>query len=518
MRKRPTRTSSSKNRNSSFYDNPIGRSYTGKSPFNNRYEEPAPAPKPEAPRVVKPAPAPAPAPAPRPVVGESCNYLVNLNKKAPSMVAVGDTFSYDLQVMATCDVADVTVVDTLPAGASYVSSEPAGVQDAGKLTWKFATMARGETKAIRVTVKADKEGELVNCATVSAIPRVCVSTMVGKAQLAIRKTGPETAQLGQNVTYTVTVQNTGNTTAKNVVVTDPVPEGFSSATGQRELSFNVGDLAAGASKTMQVTLRADKRGKICNKAFAASSNAGKVDAEACTTIVQPGLKIEKKTDNAELLINRTAAYDIVVSNTGDVDLTGVVVTDTAAPETVIAAADGATVSGSSATWNVGTLRAGEKKNLTVKILSKVPGRFCDTASVTCAQGLKDSAQACTLWKGVTGVLLEMVDDPDPIQVGETSRYTIRVTNQGSTMDITDLNIVTTLPAELDVVPGTVSDGGVVNGKTITWPAVPRVAPKAFVVRTYTAKAVKAGDARSKVAITTSMRKEPIDKFESTTVY
>ena len=53
---------------------------------------------------------------------------------------------------------------------------------------------------------------------------------------------------------------------------------------------------------------------------------------------------------------------------------------------------------------------------------------------------------------------------------------------------------------------------------ITWPAVPRVAPKAFVVRTYVAKAVKAGDARSKVAITTSMRKEPIDKFESTTVY
>jgi hypothetical protein len=32
------------------------------------------------------------------------------------------------------------------------------------------------------------------------------------------------------------------------------------------------------------------------------------------------------------------------------------------------------------------------------------------------------------------------------------------------------------------------------------------------------KAVKAGDARSKVAITTSMRKEPIEKFESTTVY
>jgi uncharacterized repeat protein (TIGR01451 family) len=154
-----------------------------------------------------------------------------------------------------------------------VSSVPEAGHDANKLTWKLGNMARGETKAIKVTVKADKEGESASCATVSAVPRVCSSTMVGKAQLAIQKTGPAMAQLGANVTYNVTVQNTGNTTARNVVVTDPLAEGFSSPTGQKELSFNVGDLAAGASKTMQVVLKADKRGRLCNKALVASSNA-----------------------------------------------------------------------------------------------------------------------------------------------------------------------------------------------------------------------------------------------------
>jgi len=460
----------------------------------------------------------APSAPPARAVGESSHYLVNLLQKAPALVSVGDTFSSDLQVMATTDVADVTVVETIPTGASYVSSEPAAVQDGSKLTWKLGNMARDEAKAVKVTLQATNVGEMANCTTVSAIPRVCVSTMVGKPQLAIHKTGPEMAQLGQDVTYTVTVQNTGNTTARNVVVTDPVPEGFSSATGQKELTFDVGELAAGASKTVQVALRGDKRGRVCNKAFVVSSNAGKADAEVCTTIVQSGIKIVKKTGTAELLINRAASYDIEVSNTGDVDLTGVMVTDKASPETVIAVADGATVSGSTATWNLGTLKAGEKKNLAVKILSKVPGRFCDVASVTTSQGLKDSTQACTLWKGVTGVQLEMLDDPDPIQVGETAKYTVRVTNQGSSMDITELNIVATLPAELDVVPGTVSDGGVVSGKTITWPSVASVAPKSVVVRTYTAKALKAGDARTKVAITTPLRKDPIDEFESTTIY
>ena len=451
-------------------------------------------------------------------VGGVRTSLVNLLTKAPTLVSVGDTFTYELNAYAQMDVAETTIVNTLPAGAAFVSSVPAAVRDGNKLTWKLGDMNRGESQTIQVTLKANHECELTNSTTVFAIPRVFVTTKVGKAQLVIRKTGPEMAQLGQSLIYNITVQNTGNTIAKNVVVTDPVPEGFSSTTGQKELSFGVGNLPAGASKLVQVALRADKRGTICNKAFASSSNAGKAEAEVCTTVVQAGIKIEKKTDNAEVFINRTASYDIVVSNPGDVPLTKVVVTDTAAAETVIAAADGATVSGSTATWNLDTLKAGEKRTLSVKILCKVPGRFCGTASVTCAQGLKDSAQACTLWKGVTGVLVEMGDAPDPIQVGETSKFTVRVTNQGSTMDMRDLNIVATLPAELEVVPGSVSDGGVVSGKTITWPIVSKVAPKTSVIRNYTAKAVKAGDARSKVSITTSMRKEPIENFESTTVY
>jgi uncharacterized repeat protein (TIGR01451 family) len=381
-------------------------------------------------------------------------------------------------------------------------------------------MNRDETKVIKVTLKAQKEGELVNRATVSAtFPGVSVTNLVAKPHLVIQKTGPAQAQVGQEVVYTVVVQNTGSTTAKDVVVTDTVPEGLSSPGGEKELAFNLGDLAPGASKTIPVTLKADKRGRVSNKAVAAASHGGKVESEATfTTVVLTGVKIEKTTKDQDPFVNRTATYDIVVSNTGDTDLSGVVVTDTAAPETVIATAEDATVTGNTATWNVGELKAGAKKNLTVKVLSKVPGRFADTATVTTAQGLKHSAQVSTEWKGVTGVLLEMADDPDPIQVGETSKFTIRVANQGSTVDIKDLNIVATLPEELELVPGTVSDGGLLSGKTITWPAVPGVSPKTSVVRTYITKGVKTGDARSKLAITTSMRKAPIEKTESTTVY
>jgi len=297
-----------------------------------------------------------------------------------------------------------------------------------------------------------------------------------------------------------------------------VPEGLSSASGERQLHFNLGDLEAGASKTTEVVLKADKRGKVCNKVVASFGSSGKVESETCTTVVQSGVKIEKTTKNKMLFVNRAAAYDIVVSNTGDTELSGVVVTDTAAPETVIAAAEGAEVNGSTATWNLGTLGAGQKKNVAIKILSKVPGTFTDTASVVTAGGLKDSAQESTEWKGVTGMLVELVDDPDPIQVGETTKFNIRVTNQGTSIDIVGLTIVVTIPPELEVVPNTISDGGTAEGKTVTWSTVPTVAPKASVTRNYIVKGVKAGDARSKVSVTTSQRKTPIEQSESTTVY
>ena len=126
--------------------------------------------------------------------------------------------------------------------------------------------------------------------------------------------------------------------------------------------------------------------------MAVTGRGGKVQAETTTTIVLSGVKIEKATKDRDLFVNRAASYEIVVSNTGDTDLTDVVVTETAAPETVIAAAEGATVSGSTATWRVGDLKSGEKKSFAVKVLSKTPGRFSATASVTTAQGLKGSAQ------------------------------------------------------------------------------------------------------------------------------
>jgi uncharacterized repeat protein (TIGR01451 family) len=440
---------------------------------------------------------------------------VHMTKTMPREVFVGQEFSYELTPRAVACAGNVVVTDQIPAGATFVRSEPKAEVVGNTLVWKLGEMEPGQTVPIKVWLRADREGELVSCATVSADPRLCAKVLVGKPVLTVEKTGPEMAQLNSDVAYTIVVANRGNAVAKNVVVTDDVPDGLTHASGQKQLTFPVGDLAPNQSKSIPVTLKAAQRGKFCNKASAVAANVPKVTREVCTTVVQPGLKIVK-IGPKELIINKTAKYEIKVSNTGDTALPGVVVTDTAPAPTTIAAAPGATISGNTATWNIGTLEKGAEKVLEVTLTCKVPGNYCNSAAVATVQGLRETTQACTEWIGVTGVLVEVVDDPDPIQVDEFTTFTVRVTNQGSSRNIEQLNIKALFPGETD--PVSASNGGTIEGKTVGWPTVATLAPKASVTYTLRAKGVKAGDSRLRVEVTTRARENPIIEVESTTVY
>lgn len=452
------------------------------------------------------------APAAKPACSEATWGLVRVTEVLPAEATLGGEFPAELRLTAAGCAANVVLKASVPTGASYVRSEPAATVDGNHLIWTIGNLDAGETRVVKTIFKADKEGTLTSCATVSADPRVCASTIVGKPVLSIDKSGPETALLGSDVTYNLLVKNTGTAVAKSVIVTDPVPAGLSHGSGKSELSFEIGDLAPGQSKPLAVTFKANQRGKVCNTATAASSNAGKVSDDACTVILVPGLKVEK-TGTKEQILGRNADYEITVSNTGDTTLQNVTVNDMAPTETSIVAAPGATISGNRATWTIASLAPGAKASQTVKLTSKVAGTHCNT--VTASSGsLNDSAKACTLWKGIAAVLLEVADEPDPIQVGESTTYTIKVTNQGFA-DIHNVKIVANYAAE---VAPTSSAQGTVSGQTVNFSTVAVLKAKQSINYTVTVKGAKPGDSRNKIVLTADELKTPVDEEESTTVY
>ena len=280
----------------------------------------------------------------------------------------------------------------------------------------------------------------------------------------------------------------------------------------RALRWNLGDLAPGQSKPLAVTFKANQRGKVCNTATANSSNAGKVSDDACTVVLVPGLKVEK-TGTKEQILGRNADYEIVVSNTGDTTLKNVTVSDTAPAETSIVTAPGATIAGNKATWTIASLAPGAKATQSVKLTSKTAGTHCNNVTASTG-GLSDSAKACTLWKGIAAVLLEVVDDPDPIQVGENTTYTIKVTNQGFA-DIHNMKIAATFADQVTPVS---SAQGSVSGKSVSFPVVAKLGAKQVVTYTITVKGVSVGDSRNKIVLTSDELKTPVDEEESTTVY
>lgn len=509
-----------------YHDTRLGETYNARTRRTTPFDGVAPA----APttRAVSPPTAPSTpqrelqitrstAPAPSMSMAESGGNCIRLGKMMPSEATLGEPFTYTLRVTATCDVGNVVVSDEIPDGADFVSSDPAAERSGNNLVWKFPKMSNGETKELKVTLRPQREGSLTACATASADPLVCATVVVGKPKLEIEKTGPETARLGADVGYNVVVRNTGSSAARSVVVTDTVPPGLG---GPKTLTFDVGDLAPGASRSIPVGLKATEKGRHCNVASAKGSNTEQVQDDACTLVQTPAVDITKRALVPENFISRNVDFEIVVSNTGDVPLSNVVVTDTAPGEVRIVSAEGASVSGSTARWNVGSLPVGQSKTFKVSETTVVPGRWCNTASVATAEGVTDSAEACGNWRGITGVLVELVDDPDPILVGQNTTLTFRVTNQGS-VDDTNVKNTLTVDNEFEIVS---TSAGQVNGRNIAFPIIPVLSPKQTIEYKVVVKGVSVGDSRTRTTtltdtiLNTPGNKEPVEEVESTQVY
>lgn len=458
-----------------------------------------------------------PTPTPLPARAENggsqvVDGLIRLAKSMPPEATLGSEFLAELTITAQRDAANVVVRDTIPVGASYVRSEPTAKVEGNQVVWNLGNLAAGQSIKTKVWFQADQEGNLVSDATVSALPRVRGQTFVGKPVLALAKKGPETALLGAELTYHLEVKNPGTAVARAVVVTDAVPSGMSHSSGKSELIFAIGDLAPGQSKPLAVTLKANQRGKVCNIATATSSNARPATNRTCTVILVPGLKVEQN-GTKEQILGRNADYEIILANTGDTTLHDLIVSNTAPPQTSIVAAPGAVLAGPNAVWTIASLAPGAKVKQTLKLTSRATGTYCNAVTVSSGT-VTDSARTCTLWTGIAALSLEVGDEPDPIQVGESTTYTIKVTNQGSA-DINNIKMAAQFSTEVTPV-GTAQ--GTIRGQTASFPPVAALKSKQVLTYTITVKGAKPGDARNKFILNADELKTPVTEEESTTVY
>lgn len=448
---------------------------------------------------------------------------IGITKSAPAQVNVGDDFKYAIVVGNDSHVAtrETVLTDVLPEGIAYVASSPAAKVEGSKLSWNLGTIEPGAKSEVSITVKATKTGKFTNCADVAAEAglkgRACADTVAVAPELQLTKTAPAEVLLCDGITYTYVVKNNGTGPATGVKIADTLPAGLSVGAGGTNVSFDVGTLKAGESKTFTAKAAASKTGEYVNKATASGNGGLKAEASAKTIVRQPVLNIAKVAPE-RVFIGRPVNYDITVKNTGDAASADTVVVDTLpAGVTFVSASEGGTMAAGKVTWNLGSLAANASRTLRVTVTAAAAGNLVNavTAKGTCADPV--SAQATTRVEGIPALLLEVIDTDDPIEVGGNETYVIVVTNQGSAPD-TQIVIKATLPAEMTFVSASGPSAHTAAGQVITFAAVPSLAPKAQLTYRVIAKGNAAGDVRFAVAMNSAELTTPVDETEATRIY
>ncbi len=447
---------------------------------------------------------------------------IAIAKSAPATEVVNRQFQYSITVTnpSQVDATNVVVTDNLPEGISYVSSVPEARVSGQTLTWSLGTLAAGGASDITVTVTGPQTGTFENCAEVAADyglhDRACATTVITAPALAIDKQCPAEVLLCDEITYVITVRNTGDAPASNVRISDALPAGLALSDGRTSITENLGTLGAGESRQLTYTARASETGTFENT-VSVMADGGLEASATCTTVVRRPVLEVTKTGPEMRYIGRNVAYEITVSNTGDAPARDTVLTDVLpAGTTFVGASDGGQVQGGQVVWNLGTLGAGESRSVTLTVKPGSAGTVRNTATARayCAEA---SAETSTRIEGIAAILLEVIDVEDPIEVGANITYIITVTNQGSAVG-TNIRVSCELPAELQYVS---SDGLVqatVDGAKISFAPLPELQPGAKATYRVIAKGVSAGDVRFRVSMVSDQMTSSVDETESTHVY
>ncbi len=158
---------------------------------------------------------------------------------SPGTAAPGDSLTYEIYYnnTGTGRANSVWVNDTLPSGVTFSSSSvPPSSVSGSTYRWIFTNVAPGSTNLLTVTVEVNPVPDLTLLSnTVTLVYTDQLNRRMGGMQawanatvlrpvIVVSKVASvSNAQPGDVVTYTIFYNNTGSTSAYNVVVTDTLP-------------------------------------------------------------------------------------------------------------------------------------------------------------------------------------------------------------------------------------------------------------------------------------------------------
>jgi uncharacterized repeat protein (TIGR01451 family) len=432
------------------------------------------------------------------VPGGSTTYAIVVRNAGPSTAVdqtVTDNFPSAITAVSWTAVASTGSSVALASGTGNIKASvtllPGGIVTFTAVAQISSTATGSLSNTASVTIPPGDNTPADNTATDT-------DSLTPQTGLSITKTDGVTSVVpGTSTTYTIIVSNAGPSAAMGATLSDPVPDGVSSATwtfvtatgggsvigpssGTGDLATTV-DLPVGATMTFSFTAAIDPTatGTLVNTATITAQGGTPIgDTDINTLTPQADLSVTKDDGQTEVVPGTPVTYTITVSNSGPSTVNAVNLTDTS-PATLLNPTFGTPSAGSydpaTGLWSGLSLATGQ--SVTIRLTGTVdpaatgslrnrvhvsppsdvtdpnPGNNNDTDTNTLTP---EADLSITKTDGVTSVV-----------PGTSTTYTIVVRNAGPSA-VTGATVLDSLP--VGATGGIWAFAGATGGGAVTGPS------------------------------------------------
>lgn len=256
---------------------------------------------------------------------------LNLLADAPEKVLISDTIPVRLTFRnsGSAQVSDAVLNHELPKGLRTLEGR-------GAIELLVGDIRPGGVKSFDLNLRADSTGvyetQFVATAADGLRATAHMRTAVQQPRLALEAKAPRKRFVGNVVPYDLIVRNTGDGVARNVNLSQTLPETteFASANegGQHQgnaIVWTIGSLQPGEEKTVSARVVAKQIDTISAFAHARADAASEVTASASTEVAGiAAIMLEVGDINDPVPVGGTETYVIRASNQGSLEASAVV--------------------------------------------------------------------------------------------------------------------------------------------------------------------------------------------------
>lgn len=465
---------------------------------------------------------------------QKANILVT-KQSSKQLVLVGDNFEYTITVENTgnIEIKNITLEDTLPKQIKITEITIDGINTNTTILQglNIGDLSIGQIKTIVVTVEIIDTGIInfknivtatgniqsnINQPTTKIIgtgsDNKLVSCQNPEASLSIVKSEDVSiAMIGDIVTYTLQIKNTGNIIYNDVIIKDNLAPQLTlknntltinktPSSGNIQSGVNIGNLDINQEVTLTFKVIVNsfpQNGLIINNIANANYTVNILDEskELCVdsnlvklSLKKPSIVVSKISNSQSILVGETFQYTITVENTGNIIIQNIILTDPLPPQLKIV---NITINGNMVSnkklngMSIGSLDIGESSIIvvTVRAISSALNSFINKVTVMGIAQSNPNEQPISITdtsQDPNGVTIEDVNSNLSIVklenistaiVGDTVIYTLVVTNIGNII-YNNVIIQDDLATQLKIKPNTLmingisSDGDIEDGVNI----------------------------------------------------